>query len=352
MFDHKHYLSILKTKAGERWALENVDFPLRTKMTPLLEIHPPKNRKKGEAKSNKKKKKKSPETLNEHIQAICASIKDFWGPNPFFLDTEWVNDMHVADSALAVALEACRSNGLKAIPVVRFSLDDKVLDAAKTAIELDNRGCMLRLDPDDFGAQAAINGVLDYLNLHAAEVHLLMDYGKNPMNLADDVKKVPSINDWKTFSAASAAFPKTIKNLPQRTWIKVPRYDWTAWEQAVTRGALPRKPTFGDYATRCSGAPPGGGDPFVHLRYTKDQDWIVLINGTLQSGDADKMPSICRSLIERSDFDGYEFSKGDSAINWIAGQNEDTGGPTEWVQWCANHHLQYVIKQIQSRSDL
>lgn len=340
MFDQRHYVPILKTKAGEAWALQNLDFKVRVQMTPVLEIHRP-----------PKKNDKPPTPMKEHIHEVCASIKDVWGPNPFFLDTEWVNTQHGTAAALTIALEACRVRRLKAIPVVKIGHDELALNVVKSAAENDKRGYMLRLDFEDASAQAAIRGVVDYLGLNKGDLHLLLDYRQQSMNLNEDVPKLPSLKEWMTFTAASAAFPKTISTLPPRTWNEVPRHDWNAWEKSVMEDDLSRKPTFSDYATRCAGPPTSGGDPRVHLRYTKDKNWLVYLDGTLQSGDAPKMRSICRKLIAKPEYDGLGFSKGDSEINRIAHQEKETGAATQWVQWCVNHHLTYVARRIQENSD-
>ena len=38
-FDHKHYVPIMKTKAGEQWALSTLSSAAGQGITPLLEVH-------------------------------------------------------------------------------------------------------------------------------------------------------------------------------------------------------------------------------------------------------------------------------------------------------------------------
>ena len=105
MFDHKHYVPILKTKAGEAWALFNLDGKLREQMTPVLEIHKP-----------KKEKDKPAMPLVEHIHAVCERIKDNWGTAyPFFLDTEWVNSQHGTTSYLSGGLRGRSGGGWRGV---------------------------------------------------------------------------------------------------------------------------------------------------------------------------------------------------------------------------------------------
>lgn len=344
-FDHKHYVPILKTKAGELWALANLERQHRTRLTPLLELHRP-----------KKEKDKPPVPLRKHVNNVCDDIAKSWGRMlPFFLDTEWIKQKNHA-AALTAVLGACRAKMLSVIPVVRLGYDTAALDVIKSVIEGSEAGYMLRIDFEDASAHPAIGGVVNHLGLPKGRVHLMLDYREKPMNLGEDVQRLPSILEWKTFSAASAAFPRTIFDLPVKLWNELPRSDWKAWEAAVASGALPRKPTFSDHATRCSGPPPGGGDPKVHLRYTKDSHWFVYSDGRVRDGQSPRMRSICRNLIAKPElFSGREFSQGDREIYRIARTSKEkkkNGGTQGWVQWGVNHHLAFAVTQIQSHSGI
>lgn len=342
MFDQQHYVPILKPKAGEIWALKTLRLPWRSQMTPVFEIHKP-----------TKRKDQPLKPFGQHIKDVCESIKQAWGlSNLFFLDTELINPMQGAEAAITKCLNACRSIGLKAIPVVKINYDQRSLDAVREAVRVDERGCMLRVDSEDVGAQVAIEGVLECLGLRKSQVHFLIDYREHAMSLAKDVARVISVADWITLTSASGAFPKTISTLPQRTWIDLPRHDWNTWKLSLKSGNLPRKPTFSDYASRCPGKPAAGGDPHVHLRYTKESKWLVYLDGTVQDGMAKNMPNICRSLVACGDYDGCTFSQGDREIHNTAFQGdapeEKSGGATQWVQWCVNHHLTFVANQLKN----
>ncbi len=307
----------------------------------MLEIHKP-----------TKRKDQPLKPLGEHIKDVCTSIKQAWGSNIFFLDTEWINPVQGAEATITKCLDSCRSIGLKAIPVVKINYDQRSFDAVREAIRADERGCMLRVDFEDVGAQVAIEGALECLRLRKSQVHLLIDYREHAMRLAEDVARVISVEDWITLTTASGAFPRQIATLPQRAWTDLPRHDWNTWQQSIKSGDLPRKPTFSDYATRSPGKPPGGGDPHVHLRYTKESKWLVYLDGTVQDGMAKNMPPICRELLSLGEYDGCNFSQGDREIHNTAYQGdapkEKPGGSTQWVQWCVNHHLTFTANQIKN----
>lgn len=67
MFDYKHYVPILKTKAGERWALSHLPPSDRDHLTPLLEIHPHESR-----------------SADIHSREICESFANIWQTRCFW----------------------------------------------------------------------------------------------------------------------------------------------------------------------------------------------------------------------------------------------------------------------------
>ena len=49
---------------------------------------------------------------------------------------------------------------------------------------------------------------------------------------------------------------------------------------------------------------------------------------------------------DSAEFLGEDFSKGDEEIDRIADDPEETGGPTQWLQWCVSHHIEFVVHQL------
>lgn len=164
-------------------------------------------------------------------------------------------------------------------------------------------------------------------------------------DLINDVPSVPHLADWRRFIAASGVFPRSVSGLPLRTWQSVERLDWTSWQSGIA-SALPRNPVFGDYVTRAPGAPAGGGNPPVNLRYTSDDFWAVRVDGRHQDGDAVEMHKICESLLEQPFFRGEEFSAGDMEMVRTADPEEGPGGPMQWLQWGVSHHIEQVVDQL------
>jgi Beta protein len=111
---------------------------------------------------------------------------------------------------------------------------------------------------------------------------------------------------------------------------------------------LLRKPTFGDFTIRDPGPPADFGAPSANLRYTKARDWLVIIGGRVNAGGSQDMYNFCDQLINMPEFDGPNFSAGDAAIFRTATRISGPGNATQWVQWCMNHHIEFVAAQIRN----
>lgn len=330
--NHKHYIPILKTKAGEQWAVEHLANATRSGLTPLFEIHQHANT-----------------NAATHAEKMCTAIRDCWGTTaPCFIDLVWLQPPSGDQNLLLATFQAARNVGVQAIPVVRTNFGMAALNAIQQILALDSRGYMLRLPQSEIGGHAAINGVVATIGAGFSDIDLLMDYGNRPMDLPTDVPTVLNVNSWRTFAAASGMFPRSVANFPLTTWNPHPRFCWTSWVTPVTGGGLSRRPTFADYILRDPGAPAAGGNPPVALKYTKDDYWLIRVDGKLQQGHAPRMVTICQSLIARPEYDGAAFSHGDRVIHDTANHiTAGPGGAQQWLQWGQNHHMTFVVNQIQ-----
>jgi len=97
---------------------------------------------------------------------------------------------------------------------------------------------------------------------------------------------------------------------------------------------------------RPPGAPADFGDPRVNLRYTLEDHWRVQVGGKHKEGAAPEIHAMCDQLRETAEYFGEGFSRGDEEIDRIADDPEETGGPTQWLQWCVSHHIESVVQQL------
>lgn len=323
------YVPILKTKAGERWALSHVTPQRKTRIRPLLEFH-----------SHKVKE------LGEHIESICESFQSAWGVDRrFYVDTVWLHGSSGSPAVIGEVFEATQGYDLRAVPVVRLTYDDSSLEQLRTIVSEDNRGCMLRVTPDELNAPAQIDAVIEALEVPIKRVDLLLDYRQHAMTLPTHVPCVPHLADWRLFVAASGVFPISLANLPLHQWCSLPRHDWSSWQSGIDSG-LARNPIYSDYTMRAPGAPAEFGAPSVNLRYALGNHWRVQMGGKHKDGAAPEIHTMCAQLVASGDYSGVDFSAGDEELERIANEPEETGGPTQWIQWCVSHHIEYVAEQL------
>jgi len=81
------------------------------------------------------------------------------------------------------------------------------------------------------------------------------------------------------------------------------------------------------------------------MKYAVENRWLVRVDGSHMGGDSPNMLAICQSLVAKVEFCGEAFSAGDDAIRKIADGDVGTGGPTQWVQYAVNHHLEHVVRE-------
>jgi hypothetical protein len=188
-------------------------------------------------------------------------------------------------------------------------------------------------------------------------IHLMIDYRSSAMHLATDLPRVPRLDQWQTVTAGAGVFPRSLSSFSLGPWHHIERGDWASWLQGLTGAALPRRPAFSDYTMRDPGAPAEFGAPSVNLRYAKSPHWLVRVGGRVNTGSSGQMHRVCQSLVARPDFDGPQFSAGDQAIALTAAGGPGTngpgpGGPTQWLQWCMNHHIEFTVHDIRNQPGL
>src|SRR5690242_13646584 len=143
MFDHRHYVPVLKAKKGELVGLERLDPAVGQAMTPLLEVPPiPWDFvADGPAK-----------TIDAHLPPVSNQIQRHWGTRAFFLDTLYLDDNdRLADgrTPAAAVLEECRVAALSAIPVTGVGRGATHHADVAAAVALDGRGAAIRVVAED-----------------------------------------------------------------------------------------------------------------------------------------------------------------------------------------------------------
>jgi hypothetical protein len=323
------YVPILKTKAGERWALSHLMAATKAKTRPLMEFHGHKSK-----------------LLGDHAEGVCEALQAAWGVDRwFYVDTIWLHGNSGVPDTIEAVFEAAEEYELKALPVVRTTYDDSSLEQLHTIVAENERGYLLRVKPDALNTPALIDNVIEAVGLPRKSVDFLLDYRGHAMSLERDIPNIPHLNDWRLLIASSGVFPSSLANIPLHTWRSIERNDWVSWRDDVEED-VPRKPTYSDYTVRAPGPPPDFGAPSVNLRYTLDESWLVQMGGRVSDGAAPEMHAMSRELVERPQYCGADFSAGDEEISRVTDDAEGPGSSTQWVQWCVSHHVEFVVSQL------
>jgi hypothetical protein len=360
MFDNNHYVPILKWKRGERTALSELDPTHKKIMTPLIEIQPvPFDHPNG----------KFSKTLDEHLSGLGNQVKDSWNEDTgIFVDLNTLYEngdfeeelLESGQHPIEYAMDDVESNGIKAIPVTGIYRHDSFHAAIKATSKKHNRGLCLRLEESDISdiesLRVDIDRLLEFHQVEVSNVDLIIDYKQiiptqeeqHLSNVALTILKLPYLNDWRTFTIASTAYPKNLNKIPTDSNGSLPRTEWKVYKALIELG-LARIPAFGDYTIT--------HPDFVNLdprlinmaagvKYTSKEEFLIFRGVGVRNNGFSQMIKICNDVIRHPDYYGKHFSFGDEYIYNCANEECTTGNAEKWVIVGVNHHLSVVANDV------
>lgn len=334
------YTPVLKLKQGELWALRALKEESKGRVVPILDFLPHKEK-----------------SLKEHSETQAKKLAAAW-PRPAFLDTQHVGFQTAASGKDHEHIfKAMHSRGCSVIPVTSLARSPHFQQAVKKTVAASDNGVLIRLCTDDFQdvgqLETALNNLVSFLGLSKDETDIALDYcaihsaSAVTQLMRMHINTLPSISEWRSLTVSSGCFPPSLKLLGQGNWHNLPRAEWSAFNAARTGSpTLKRQPFFADYGIRDPGIPPDFGRASANLRYTLDANYFVRLGPLVKNGGAQHMHGMCKSLVQSGNFSGAEFSAGDSEIAARATTSDSSGGPQQWVQWCMNHHIEFVVDQL------
>jgi len=351
LFDHTHYVPILRWKQAERLALRNLREDKAMHITPLIELVPELFR---------------TNNTEKNLVKIAHDVIHYWHQSPFFLDLRWIPPTFC--SYAGEHLVKAISNQVRAykqclIPVTGIHRDPAYQSAVAHAANTHGLGACIRLlreDLTDAKLQVHLDKTLSDLNLRTHEVHMLVDlqiYDPSAPNLATIAKTVPYLDQWRTFTLANGAFPQDLSELEKNCEHELPRRDWLSWLTEVPDASPKiRKPAYSDYTIQYPLyiERKGFQNFSASIRYTYDEYWIIIRGEGVFNEDGPgfkQWPANAQLLVARNEFCGANFSDGDNYIEKMSMQFDKPGNPTTWLQAGINHHLAYVVHQLTSLFD-
>lgn len=324
-----NYFPVLKAKAGEFWAISNLD-EAANHVTPIFVAVPP--------------AKDSDVSDSELGQKVVDDIEKHW-KRMFYLDLSAVSVKYAAAS-----LKHCSDRKLNFSPVVSSQPSEDLLALVTGHLsKFKQTAVLLRCRPME--QPRRIRKLLELLKREPKQCVYVIDYRDKPMDLTEDVLDICDPADWSEMVAISGSFPSKVNQLDQSQWHPFPRTCWTSWLTGIRHKGIARTPAFGDYATRLVSEGEGRGAPSANVRYSVQNRWNIRIGKKLKSGGPASMIDICKDLVGRKCYAGREFSRGDMMFDEVANERGQTGGGAQqWVQWSLNHHLVRVVRDLQALS--
>ena len=364
-FNSRHYVPVLRGKAAEFDALDNLPETLKDRMTPLIEI------------PSKKFNPDDPQTpgrVDLEFRKCIARIASSRGERQVFLDLQHLdplvrglNNLHPVEVMWREAELVCLFPPTPT-PVValdspldyRVAVRDVLANADASFV-----GLCLRLKNQHLlypNSQGAVDDFLEFFSLEPESVDLVFDFemvGKSGFNLGALCAALPYLQRWRTFTTIGGAFPVDLREFDVGEH-NHPRWEWRRYFQQVAQGSsLARRPAFGDYTIQhpIYIEPVDGARPSASVRYTCEQDTLIMRGESLaKDGGAGhkQYPAHAVMLCSRNEFYGQHYSYGDKYIFEIAEKFEElmqrekggTGGPQEWIAAGINHHLTVVTHQV------
>ena len=350
MFDHTHYVPVLRWKRAEWIALRELR-QTTSKMTPLIEIVPT---------SFEPRKNRKP-TPNEVFGKISEDIFENWGQELIFVDLWHLSDLIKSTKMqpFQILNNNAQNHFLSLIPVTGFDRIPEYQTSVKSMVTQNGDGVCIRIVSNNLVKNSFSKNLwdlLDFLESPPENVDLIIDFQlltSISQEYQNCYAQIPKLNSWRTVTFIGGAFPVDLSDLEVGDH-KLPRYEWLSWGNLVKSITYSRKPTFGDYTIQhpIYARPPKFANFSASIRYTCEKDWFVLRGESARKVGYDQWPAQAQLLYETEEYCGPDFSYGDSYIKERSLELlkpegiEKTGGAETWLRAGVNHHLQFSMWQI------
>lgn len=341
------YACVLRWKAGERAALQCVAPQVAASLVPIIEPTP-----------------RAFERATEQADIFRATLRETakqvglaWAGRPFFFDSHLIRAAATRlsldpDEVLAAESLAC---GLRGAPVFRLSTPATTARRILAKLPLDVPVGMRVHAPDLASAadRSRLTTLLGAFGLQPRRVQLIVDLGvvdsdEPPTKLFIEL---PHLRAWRGVTMLGGSFPPNLISLELGIH-NVPRFEWRKYRHMFEEwpAGLP-VPGFGDFGTQHAEfqEPVIPCFPSLSVRYTCDDEWLVLRGSSYKNKDAGGSRQFighARFLAQQPRFSGAGFSAGDQYIIERTLPNARPGNHQTWLSASMNHHLTLTASNL------
>lgn len=364
MFDHRHYVPVLKGKPGEFQALASLDPVIAERITPFIEVIPVPY----EFFPNGTSVRKS---VDDHVGRLATRLRGAWGiDRPMFIDIGTDPGTEVLSNdrtAIGHVLLEAREQGLKLIPVTTPSRSAVYQAELRAASAVDGLGVAFRITPNEIPdvttANAVLEALLEATGTNRPQVDLILDFrdilpgqaGTLTLAARAVINMIPEVNEWRTLTLAATAFPVNLGAYGADSINTRERTEWLMWSQVLRAPqALARVPTFADYGVQHSDFTEDIDPRFIqmsaNIRYTCASTWLLVKGKNVRKNGFKQFNTLCSRLVARPEYCGAQFSWGDKYISeWnLPVRQKKPGSAMTWRGVGTSHHITYVVRQIAS----
>jgi Beta protein len=263
------------------------------------------------------------------------------------------------------ALSRLKQLGMPVIPVVGYDRwENKVYQLGLQSIPPPDGHYCLRLDttaiddvaePDFF--KERISEIIEGLDLDPTCCSVLIDFGDaSNMSVNDLVTKANEVigqlipYGFHHYVTAGCSIPKTIDLAVKGhdSFSMVLRKEMLLW-QALRVGYKDIILLYGDYCIRGPTTNDDIRSKYINgkIRHTVNQQtFVVRGHPFVDDHSAAQMYDLSTEVVNSHHYIGENFSWGDGRIKLCSAQGF-MGGPTEWIAIDTNHHLAYVVHEVE-----
>lgn len=331
------YYPILKWKAGEQKAVQQLDPADRAPMLPILEL----------------------QNVTGGLtpaRVVTSLDKAKIGTWPVGLDLRPVQ-APVTFATLAKYCAAAAKAGHVVYPVVQAL--DLFAQLTNVAALSGVSGVVLRMRLQVITLAGALAAIAEVRRAIGKNVPLHVVYDVGPIGEVDTGALVgfaePFVRDTlaqghaTNVALAGGSFPLSLAGFPVGNNL-LPRREWQVWQQLRARPGS-AEVRFGDFNVTnpeplAEDIDPRAMNPAAAIRYALDGEWWLLRGRGAKTSGFDQYNTLCRVLVADARYAGQPFSYGDDRYHHYAQPGASTGNFMTWRRDAASHHLVQTVRQL------
>lgn len=344
MFDHQHYVPVMRMKPAELRALQALESTLRLVTTPLLECPPRVLR--GCDSSSK---------LERRAERFASYLAG-WARQPLFLDFGMLPPHMVAPALDAVVKEMTSGRIQPALVLtLKSGKESPYFRAVRGAQDRYGLPICVRLSPEELKLSRCADLIQERLTEFGAmpaSTNLVVDRGlvhSQSSTYEEVAHLIPWQNSWQTITCLAGSFPPDLSKLTRGQIHRLPRIEWRQWRSLQSWSG--RRPAFGDYAIQhvVFKEPVAVPNYSASIRYTVENDFVVLRGeGVLNENGPgfDQYNGWAKLLLDMPEYFGASFSAGDEYVAERAANWRSSGNAQTWLQAGLSHHVTATALQV------